>query len=168
MLFDYWWRTTFNPNCPEYQFPKDGTLWDYHVKPGCHSFLSWSKNLPCLTLPSDKTAPIFVPSVRSVAVTHLINSLVSRDVPVLLNGLDGSGKTALLEQLLIDMGANLLHVYCNHLTSAEMIWNQMQDCLDWDWGKKYTPKDSKRLICFIDDFHNTQVCTQLIMIGIRQ
>ncbi len=84
---------------------------------------------------------------------------------MLLNGVGASGKTSLLKQLLGEVckaggsEKNLLHVYCNQLTSAEVIWNQFQDCVDWDWGRKYKPKGCKKLICFIDDLHNTKVHT---------
>lgn len=161
--FDLWWRTTFNLNSSEYCYPKAGTVWDYYTKPGSHTFFSWINSIPPLSLPLDKATPPFVHTARSVAVSHFINSQIGNGCPVLLNGQGGSGKTALLKQLLkkhCKMGTsefNLLHVYCNLLTSAEVVWNQVLDCLDWDWGKKYMPRGSKKLICFIDDLHNTGV-----------
>ena len=102
-------------------------------------------------------------TVRSIAFSRLVSSLISGGLPVLINGTVASGKTSLLTRLLGEVckagGAetNLLHVYCNRQTSSEVIWNQFQDCLDWDWGKKYTPKGCKKLVCFIDDLHNTKV-----------
>ncbi len=138
-------------------------LWDYYVKPGSKNFISWNTHLPPLSLPADKTEPLFVPSVRSAAITHLIGLLISRGSPILLNGAKGSGKTALLKHFLSNYckaktsDAKFLHIYCNLLTSAEVIWNQVLDCLDWDWGKKYTPKGSKKLVVFIDDLYNVKV-----------
>lgn len=163
--FDQWWRNTFNPRHPAYRYPEGGTLWDYYTKSGTHGFLSWKNSLPPFSpTASDKTAPPFICTARAAAVMHLIGLQLSRGHPVLLNGAGGSGKTALLECFLREFrktapGAtdNLLHVYCNHQTSAGVIWNQILDRLEWDWGMKYTPKDGKKLICFIDDLHNTEV-----------
>lgn len=140
-------------------------MWDYYTKTDYHGFLSWSDNVPPLSLPENKTIPPFMHTVRSAAVSHLVSLQIRRGFPVLLNGVGGSGKTALLKEILEacckppGMDSNLLHVHCNLLTSAEVIWNQILDCLDWDWGRKYTPKGCKKLICFIDDLHNTEVCT---------
>lgn len=160
-LFDQWWRAAFTtPTC---QFPETGTVWDYYTKPGVTGFLSWRKSLCPFSPPSDKTVPPFVRTVRASATLHLISLLISRGCPVLVCGVDGSGKTSLLGQFLSDYckpgaaEAKLLHVYCNLLTSAEVVWNQIVDCLEWDWGKKYTPKGCKKLVCFIDDLHNTEV-----------
>lgn len=162
--FDNWWRTKFksNPSNSKPCFPSGGMLWDYYIKPGTQYFVSWSSKVPPLSPAVDKTEPPFVHTVRSVAVSHLISSLISGGCPILLNGVGASGKTSLLKRLLGEVckagsETNLLHVFCNQLTSAEVVWKQFQDCLEWDWGKKYKPKGFKRLICFIDDLHNTAV-----------
>ena len=162
--FDQWWRSTFSPMHPAHRYPEGGTLWDYYIKPGTHGFQSWKNNLPQFSLTTNKTAPPFICTTRVAAVMHLLSLQMSRGYPVLLNGAGGSGKTSLLEYFLREFkkpgmtDANLLHVYCNHLTSAGVIWNQVLDHLEWDWGKKYVPKDGKKLVCFIDDLHNTEVC----------
>ena len=159
-IFNQWWRATFTSRA--HQYPQGGAVWDYYTKPGTKGFFSWKKTLHPFSPPSDKTAPPFVHTVRGMATIHLTSLLISRGYPVLIGGVGGSGKTSLLQQFLGEFcragtGTNLLHVYCNLLTSAEVIWNQIVDCLEWDWGKKYTPKGCKRLVCFIDDLHNTQV-----------
>ena len=163
--FNEWWRATFNLHSPQYRYPEGGTLWDYHVKPGTHGFLSWAKQVPPFSLPSDGATPPFVHTARSVALADFVMQCLANGCPVLLNGLSGSGKTSLLKQLVCESSkpalpdTNLLHVYCNLLTSAEVVWNQILDCVEWDWGRKYKPKGCKRLLCFIDDLHNTEVCT---------
>lgn len=165
LKFESWWRTTFSScSSPERRFPRSGTLWDYYTTTGSHGFLSWGTSSGSPQIPS-KTAPSppFIPTTRSAAVTHLVKALIGRGIPVLIDGGSGSGKTALVSHLLQEMGTSpadmkTLHVYCNLLTSAEGIWNQILDFLEWDWGKKYTPKDTKRLLCFIDDIHNMEVC----------
>ena len=160
--FDSWWRKTFNHDRPDLYFPEDGTIWDYHVVPGSHTFVSWKDTLPHFVLPSDKSSLSFVPTMRSVGVKHLIEVLINRGVPVLLDGASGSGKTSLILESLRRSVAmsetSLLHIYSNHFTLAKVVWNQLKDCLEWDWGKKYTPKGNAKLVCFIDDLHNTEVC----------
>lgn len=171
--FNQWWRATFHSSACQY--PDKGTVWDYYTKPGTHGFLSWRSSLCSLAPPSDKTAPPFVRTVRAAAMTHLIDLQIGKGYPVLVNGAEGTGKTSLLQQFLHGFcktcgveDANLLHVYCNLLMSAGVIWNQILDCLEWDWGKKYTPKGCKKLVCFIDDLHNTEVSCQLAMLGMSR
>ena len=125
--FNEWWRATFNLHSPQYRYPEGGTLWDYHVKPGTHGFLSWAKQVPPFSLPSDGATPPFVHTARSVALADFVMQCLANGCPVLLNGLSGSGKTSLLKQLVCESSkpalpdTNLLHVYCNLLTSAEVV-----------------------------------------------
>ena len=139
--FDQWWRATFTASV--FRYPEKGTIWDYYTKPGTRGFLAWRNSLQ-----------------------------IGRGFPVLVNGAGGSGKTSLLLQFLRKIcrpgagEANLLHIYCNLLTSAGVIWNQILDHLEWDWGKKYAPQGGKKLICFIDDLHNTEVTRLLATSGI--
>ena len=159
--FDTWWRGTFTHN-PALSFPEGGQVWDYYFHPGTPGFSHWGDSVPHYTPPIDNSAP-FVHTVQSMAVKHLVTILIDRGFPVLLNGDTGSGKTSVLNQLLKTYctpcvsEARLLHVYCNQLTDAGVVWRQLRDNLEWRWGRNYTPQACRRLVCFIDDLHNAQV-----------
>ena len=164
ITFDLWWRTTFNQSNPELCFLEPGLVWDYYTRSGVQGFLAWRENLPkYIVTKKDSSVSDFVPNVRAVAVQSLVERLISRGKSVLLTGPHGSGKTSLLQDLLNarrnskNNDVALLHIYTNHLTSAEVVWEQVYECLEWDWGRRYTPKTCKKLITFIDDLHNTEV-----------
>ena len=167
IIFNQWWRETFNRTRTELCFPENGLIWDYFVKPGLSSFSSWDEDSLHFSPPTDSTLSPFVPTVHSKSVNHLVSLMVEGDCPVLLNGESGSGKTALLLNFLSEhcrpdiSDTALLHLYMNHSTSAETVWDQVQDCLEWRWGRRYTPKGSRKLVCFIDDVHNTEVIVGL-------
>ena len=164
LTFDQWWRNAFNQKNLSLCFPEPGLIWDYYTKPGVQGFLAWrdKTNVP-KSLHSVKSSSPFVPNVRTAAVQNLINQLISRGVSVLLAGPQGSGKTSLLQQLLNEHNSlkandtSLLHIYTNHFTSSEVVWGQMLECLEWNWGRRYTPKGCKKVVAFIDDLHNTEV-----------
>ena len=162
ITFDLWWRTTFNQSNPDLCFPERGLIWDYYTKPGVQGFLAW--NIPKYSHSNeDSTVSAFIPNVRATAVQSLIDRLISRGKSVLLTGPHGSGKTSLLQNLLNcryntkTSDTSLLHIYTNHLTTAKVVWEQVYECLEWDWGRRYTPKGCKKLVTFIDDLHNTEV-----------
>lgn len=163
IIFNQWWRETFNRTNTELCFPENGLVWDYFVKPGVSGFNSWDNDSLHFSPPNDSTLSPFVPTVHSKSVNHLVSLLVEGEYPVLLNGDNGSGKTSLLLNFLSEhckpdvSDAALLHLYVNHSTSAETVWDQVQDCLEWRWGRRYTPKGCRKLVCFIDDVHNTEV-----------
>ena len=154
--FDRWWRNTFNSSN---QFPKPGLIYDYYTKPGAQGFLAFKD---CLTKTKDIDTS-FVLNQRTTAVQNLIDRLITGGRSILLVGPQGSGKTSLLQHLFANSHSSstkdtsLLHVYTNHLTSAKVVRDQVFDHLEWDWGRRYTPKGAKKLVCFIDDIHNTEV-----------
>ena len=158
-IFESWWQN----GGTNLVLPKGGSLWDHYVRPGCSSFLKWSENMPLYAAPVDSSSAPFVYTAQSAAVKHLISVLIEGDFPVLLNGATGSGKTALLKQFLSqycspgvsDVG--LLHMFTNHFTTAAVVWDQLRECLEWRWGRRHTPRGYRRLVCFIDDLHNTEV-----------
>ena len=162
LSFDHWWHSTFSSGSINFASRKGGTLWNHYYKPGSLTCSTWDSSTPAFSLPADdKLKPVFVPTARSAALAYLLASLVKRNVPVLLDGAKGSGKTSVLKHVLSKQTAsedgNVLHIHCDPLTESQDIWNQIWDKLEWDWGKKYKPKDGKRLVCLIDDIHNTGV-----------
>jgi len=140
--------------------PKGGSLWCHYYKPGSLACSTWESSVPAYSPPDDKLKPVFVPTARSAALANLLTSLVKRNVPVLLNGTKGSGKTSVLKHILskqVASDGNILHIHCDPLTESQDIWNQIWEELEWDWGKKYKPRDGKRLVCLVDDIQNTGV-----------
>ena len=157
-LFDNWLRS----NCTHLPFPEGGSLREYYLD-GDYSLAKLSKNVPLYAAPVDSTLAPFVHTTQSAAIKHLVSVLIDRGIPVLLSGAPGSGKTALLKQFLSHYctpgvsDIKLLHILVNHFTTSEVVWNQVLECLEWRWGRRYTPRGCQKLVCFIDDLHNTKV-----------
>ena len=160
--FDKWWRKSFSLDT-ELAFPEKGQVWEYYVKPGTPAYIPWSENIPNYNPPADVESAPYVHTIQSVAIVHLISLLIDRGCPVLLNGSSGSGKTSLLLELLRSYcvpgvtEASLLHMYGNSFMTAEVVWKQLERSLEWQWGRNYTSRGCKKLVCFIDDLHNIQV-----------
>ena len=165
--FDTWWRKEFT----SVPLPASGTLWDCYLMPGEDHFSSWAFLDPPLSLSrgykDDEGGGPYVHTQRSKGLGHLVNSLIGRGHPVLVEGLTGSGKTSLLREALsaapvATKGAaaeshHLLHMYATRLSDASSLWAQLGGGLQWHWGRRYRPRVGKRLVCFIDDLHNPQV-----------
>ncbi len=147
--------------CP--QFPDSGLLWDFYVKAGCPVLVSWKESAPHYSAPTDMDAVPYIHTVQSMAVQHVVKKLIDRGYPVLLNGSMGSGKTSLRLDLLKThcvsgvTDTSLLHITSSGCTGPGVVWAQLEECLEWRWGRRYSPGGSKKLICFIDDLHTTQV-----------
>ncbi len=161
LSFDLWWHATFSVGSVQFRTPRGGSIWDNYYKPGSLTCSTWKNSVPSFSAFEDKSKPAFVPTVRSAALAHFLNSLISRNIPILINGPSGSGRTAAVKNALsISSGSsnsNFLHIHCELLTESQDIWNQIWDELEWDWGKKFKPKQGKKLICFVDDIQNTEV-----------
>lgn len=167
-VFDSWWRSIA---CDmKAQFPDSGLLWDFYVKPGCPTYVPWRESVPHYSPPSDTETAPYVHTVQSTAIQHVVSMLIDRCYPVLLNGAIGSGKTSLLLEALKThcisgvTDASLLHVTGSGCTGPGVVWDQLLECLQWRWGRRFSPRESKRLICFIDDLHTFQVGTQSFML----
>ena len=156
--FDHWLLSN-SANLP---LPEGGSLRQCYLDRG-YSFSKFSENVPLYAAPVDGSLAPFVHTTQYAAMNHLVSVLIDRGIPVLLSGAPGSGKTALLKQFLCHyctLGVSdtkLLHVLVNHFTTSEVIWNQVLECLEWRWGRRYTPRGCLKLVCFIDDQHNTKV-----------
>ncbi|KAL5499629.1 hypothetical protein EMCRGX_G011081 [Ephydatia muelleri] len=164
--FDTWWRKEF----ASVPLPASGTLWDCYLVPGEDRFSFWASLDPPLSLSqgcNDDGGGPYVRTPRSEGLGHLVNALVGRGHPVLVEGPTGSGKTSLLREALsapavvkgaaADSHPQLLHVYATRLSDSSSLWAQLGGGLQWHWGRRYRPRGGKRLVCFIDDLHNAQV-----------
>ena len=137
-IFDKWWHDTFTSNSFKFHIPDGESLWDHFHKPGSLSCGPSANSTP-LSICLDRTSSLFFSTVRSAAMAHLLNCLIHNNVPVLLDGASGSGKSSFVKHTLLKHAESsdmkLLHIHYDMLTSATDIWNQISENLEWDWGK---------------------------------
>lgn len=43
-------------------------------------------------------------------------------------------------------------------TNARLLYDRLDEKLEWKHGKTYVPKGNKKLLCLIDDINLSQVC----------
>lgn len=46
-------------------------------------------------------------------------------------------------------------------TTGQAFWSRLKEHLQWQWGRNYAPVAGKKLVCFIDDLHNSSPCGSL-------
>ena len=106
----------------------------------------------------------YVHTSRTGALAQLIRMLMTRGVPVVLDGPTGSGKTSFLLNTLRSYSGNgggtergWVHLYMDRGTTAVGLWSQVKERIKWHSGSNYTPADCQQLVCLIEDLHLTQV-----------
>ena len=126
LAFNQWWRDTFTE--PGLAVPDSGTIWDYYLDVNTASFLPCHSDTTPLLSSSECTTgsqPPFVSTGKAAAVAHLIRQLIKGGCPVLLGGDPGSGKTALIQQVLSGNNSDMSfqHVYASQVYSITLyIW----------------------------------------------
>lgn len=117
LAFNQWWRDTFTE--PGLALPSAGLVWDYYPNPEEPGFLPCSPAETLVSSPQCSTTslPPFVSTDRASAFARLICQLIKQGSPVLVVGNPGSGKTALLHQILHDSinDSSLQHFYTSQV-----------------------------------------------------
>lgn len=49
--------------------------------------------------------------------------------------------------------------YHSRFTNARLLYDRLDERLEWKHGRTYVPKGNKRLLCFVDDVNLSQVIT---------
>ena len=118
-MFNQWWRDTLVE--PDLALPTAGLIWDYYPDPEASKFLPCIETAHLLSNVEGGTcSPPFVPTGRAVVVAHLARRLINHGCPVLLVGDPGSGKTALLREVLEKNSSDtsLQHFYASQVTTV--------------------------------------------------
>ncbi|EDV28903.1 uncharacterized protein TRIADDRAFT_19158, partial [Trichoplax adhaerens] len=158
--FNRFWRNKW-----DIKLPPEGEVWDYYVSndTDAFEFLSWYETVPQYVKPVNRGIPsdAFVPTVDTERLNFLIATLCDAGKSVLLVGEAGCGKTALVKERLRSDSGNMaevltLTVHCNKFTTSEVLWKQLDSCLEWKSGKIYVPKRNKSLLCLVDDLNTSK------------
>jgi energy-coupling factor transporter ATP-binding protein EcfA2 len=166
--FSDWWKDRISSTVA---YPCEGTVFDYYVKPGENSgFVLCNKDA---SLPLAKPVPtgireLYIHTWEAECLGHIVNLLLEASCPVLIVGRTGCGKTSFISdhcQAICSGDAaaiQFLAVHVNISTSGDELWDQISQYLEWNSGRKYVPKRSKKLLCLIDDLHMGKVCTRCL------
>ena len=157
--FSKWWQTEFKA----VQFPKQGLVFDYFVSDKdaegemTPTMTHWNEQVPqYLYSPENDFGKIFVPTVETSRLTHLLDSLFDNKHYVMFVGNTGTGKTAIMQSKLSSMDREEVTqctVSMNSFTEAWDLQPTLEAPLEKKSGMRFGPPGSRRLIYFIDDMN---------------
>ncbi|KAH9514965.1 hypothetical protein Btru_021540, partial [Bulinus truncatus] len=159
--FSDWWKDQFQDHI---DYPNDGTVFDYIVDNETHEFFKWSDLVPSYTGTPHKGIPpdAFVHTVHTEQLLHLLGLLTDAGKPVMLVGENGCGKTAIINERIRTVCSGevaevlSLTVYANRFTNAQLLFNRIDERLEWKHGRTFVPRGNKRMLCLIDDINLSQ------------
>ncbi|XP_070202269.1 uncharacterized protein [Littorina saxatilis] len=160
--FSNWWRAQFDQHI---DYPEDATVFDYVVDNETHNFCKWSDLVPSYTGTPHQGIPhdAFVHTVHTEQLLHLVGVLTDAGRPVMLVGENGCGKTAIINERIRTVCSGevaevlSLIVYANRFTNARLLFDRVNERLEWKHGRTHVPKGNKRLLFLIDDVNLSQV-----------
>ena len=82
---------------------------------------------------------------------------------VILVGENGCGKSAIINDRIRTVYSGevaevlSLSIQANRFTNARLLYDRLDERLEWKHGSTYVPKGNKRLLCLVDDINLAQV-----------
>ena len=118
------------------------------------------KVFPHTHVPNLPFRNIYVSSADIAKVSHVFGLLVSQKFPVMLVGLAGTGKTAMVKERLRTIQAaeqesttSSIEIILNYFTNSMRLQSAMESGLEKKTGQSLGPRGCKHLIYFIDDLN---------------
>eukprot|EP00911_Craspedida_sp_UC1_P002095 UC1_evm8s1611 len=158
--FSKWWISEFKA----VKFPSNGSVFDYFIKreeDGHLKWHNWSEVVPSYTY--DPELPLqaaVVPTSETVRLRYWMDLMIRANVPVLLCGFPGTGKTALALDALNNLPEDEWQVATtafNHYTIHHMMQEVLEAPLEKKAGKNFGPQGMKSLVYFVDDLNMPEV-----------
>jgi len=162
VTFDRFWRDTFVSGIV---FPDQGTIFDYFFEKHNCKFVHWQDKCVAHThVPNIPFRNIYVASPETSKVAHILGLLIQQKVPMMLIGLAGTGKTAMVKERLRSIGqveqeqsTSWIEINMNCFTNSRLLQSIMESGLEKKTGRIFGPRGCKKLIYFIDDLNMPSV-----------
>jgi dynein heavy chain len=141
----------------EGQFPSKDTVYEYSVDKTTKSWVPWDNALVSgwrynSALPFYK---VFVPTLDTIRNEFILTALININIPILLVGDVGTGKTSMIQSILTNQGDSRSILLAN--MSAQTSSNALQEIIESKLEKRtknvFVPIGGKSLITFVDDFN---------------
>ncbi|XP_071959570.1 uncharacterized protein [Antedon mediterranea] len=161
-MFSTWWRSTFQQYI---QYPEEGEVWDYFVDGDTQSFIEWNEAIPPYSMPPHDGIPAdaFVRTKTYEQLSYIMGLLSDNGKPVMLAGEPGCGKTLIFQDRMKTVCSGevaevlALNVTSNRFTTSRVLWQRLEEKLEWKHGRTYVPKGNKKLMCLVDDLNLANV-----------
>ncbi|KAG4103981.1 dynein heavy chain and region D6 of dynein motor-domain-containing protein [Neocallimastix lanati (nom. inval.)] len=141
----------------EGQFPSKDTVFEYVVDKQSRTWVSWEEKLPSgwkysTSIPFYK---ILVPTIDTIRNEFILRNIIQNNIPVLVVGDVGIGKTSIVQNLLSSMEETytILNINMSARTSSNNIQNIFESKIEKRTKNVFIPQGGKHLITFIDDFN---------------
>ncbi|XP_051576917.1 dynein axonemal heavy chain 11 [Myxocyprinus asiaticus] len=154
--FSQWWTKEMKT----VKFPVQGSVFDYYLDPHARRFLPWTDRMPTFQMePDTHVQAVLVPTVETIRLQYFMGMLLETSQPLMLVGGAGTGKSALVKNLLETLPESFIttKVPLHFYTTSSMLQKAMEKPLERKAGRSYSPPGNKRLIYFIDDINMAAV-----------
>ena len=142
------------------KFPDGCSVFDVWVVRETHEFSHWSAMVPDFEMvPELPLQACLVHSAETIRIKYFLDLLVEMNMPTMLVGLAGTGKTQLINEKLNQMDEEYIFnlIAFNFYYNSEMTQKILEKPLEKKMGKNYGPVGEKRLIYFLDDLNMPEV-----------
>lgn len=180
-VFSEWWRSEFK----HVKVPTRDTVFDYYLNPTTLGFDSWRASPHFRPVRYDGSTPmasITVPTPETAAITNWMSLMVRETRPFMLVGGAGTGKTQLVQGVLVSLAdtaspartssvssSSVLSIHFNYYTSASSLQLVLESALAKRVGTTFGPTSGGHLVYFLDDVnlpmvdaYNTQSALALL------
>ncbi|XP_033641711.1 dynein beta chain, flagellar outer arm-like [Asterias rubens] len=156
--FSAWWLSEWGQYI---DYPEGADVFDYFVDGESQEFVHWNEAVPPYSMPPHEGIPpdAFVHTVSIEQTSYLLGLLSDAGRPILLTGESGCGKTAIVNDRIRTVCSGevaevlSLSVTTNRFTTSRVLWQRLEERLEWKHGRTYVPKGSKKLMCHVDDLN---------------
>ncbi|XP_014276767.1 dynein axonemal heavy chain 2 isoform X2 [Halyomorpha halys] len=142
----------------EPSYPSEETVYEYFIDQKTRAYVHWREKLSdnWKYNPETPFCKIFVPSIDTLRYTYLTNALLSHNIPVLITGGVGTGKTSNVTSVIDVLDKTKYSIVTINL-SAQTSSGNLQDSIINRLEKRtkgiYIPSAGKIMITFMDDFN---------------
>jgi len=161
-------RQAFNKNFKANFVKKAGSLllnipslFNFYFNEEKFAFINWKEIVPEFEFKAAISyTNILVETTETVISKYMLNMLTLKNIPVLLNGVTGVGKTAIIKNFLRGMPQN--YIFSIASFSAQTIAKSLENSLEEKLthrGKDLAPNAGKTLVFFIDDINMPKLDT---------
>ncbi|XP_029639148.1 dynein heavy chain 3, axonemal-like isoform X2 [Octopus sinensis] len=141
-------------------FPERGTVFEYcFEKKGSGNWVSWmdTQDKGVQSIPSNaKVSELIIPTTETLFQQFFLNTFLSHEVPLLLVGPTGTGKSAITNGYLVRLPKDIYIPNCMNFsarTTAYQTQEIIMSQLDRRRKSVYGPPVGKKLIIFVDDLN---------------
>uniref|UniRef100_T1INB1 Dynein axonemal heavy chain 2 n=1 Tax=Strigamia maritima TaxID=126957 RepID=T1INB1_STRMM len=142
----------------EATIPNKDTVYEYFVDTKLRTWIAWEDRLPkdWKYNPSVPFYKIMVPTVDTLRYNYLVSTYLSMDVPVIIVGLVGTGKTSVavaVNNTFLAKRYKVLTINLSAQTTSEDVQSIIESKIEKRTKGVFVPFGGKKMITFMDDFN---------------